>query len=298
MSRLNYHCRILTGLFAMALVLVMPVQAWAESTSNIQLTKRGEEAARLLGIEGPVQKFIDLKNSGKAETYDKEAAKLQLNIIRKVMTAGVELRTVSAKLDREIVFEQQAVDKLTRQRDFNVAVITNTNFLQLGILSIIIDGPLEESHQSSRVLAGNELNVVSGALVGALAILAFWELKGGSRHSQVEPNMLGQPLGLEPPADEKIPSMMWTYLNSVSPTSPHGLTRREQLIEYWKTAKVVPININKQSTIEQVSAFGPSHRRRRETIKLINSRVIMLYDLRAMIDLLNSGLVDLLQALD
>lgn len=110
--------------------------------------------------------------------------------------------------------------------------------------------------------------------------------------------MLGQPLGLDPPADEKMPSMLWTYLNSVSPTSPHGLTRREQLIKYWKTAKVLPINIDKQSTVEQVSAFGPSHRQRRETIKLINGRVIMLFDLRAMIDLLNTGLVDLLQALD
>jgi hypothetical protein len=298
MTRLKTRDRIVTGFFALALLFVCPLRALAESTSNVQLSKQGQEAARLLGIEGQVQKFIDLKNAGKAETFDRGAAKLQLYIIRRVMTAGVQLRAVSAKLDREITFEQQAVDKLTRQRDFNVAVITNANFLQLGILSMIIDGPLEESHQSGRVLAGNELNVVSGGLVGALAILAFWELKGGTRHSQPEPNMLGQPLGLDPPADEKIPSLMWTYLNSVSPTSQHGLTRREQLIEYWKTAKVIPINISKQSTIEQVSAFGPSHRRRRETIRLINSRVIMLYDLRAMIDLLNSGLVDLLQALD
>ena len=203
MSRLNSQYRILTGIFALALLLVLPLRALAESTSNMQLSKQAEEAARLLGIEGQVQKFIDLKNTGKAETFDKETAKLQLYIIRKVMTAGVELRTVSAKLDREIIFEQQAVDKLTRQRDFTVAVTTNANFLQLGILSMIIDGPLEESHQSSRVLAGNELNVVSGGLVGALAALAFLELKGGSRHRRRSQICLGNRLGLILPQMKK-----------------------------------------------------------------------------------------------
>ena len=297
MSRLNYN-RILASLFASLLLLVSPLRTFAESANNFELSKRGQEAARLLGIENQIQKFISLKNAGKLETLDSEAIKLQLFIIRKTMTAGVELRTVSAKLDREITFEQQAVDKLTRERDFAVEVTTNANFLQLGILSMIIDGPLAETHDSRKVLASNELNIVSGSLVGALAILAFLEQRGGSRHSPAEPNMLAQPLGLNPPTEERIPSLLWNYLNSVSPTSPHGLTRREQLIEYWKTAKVLPININKQSTIEQVSAYGPSHRQRKETIRLINGRVIMLFDLKAMIDLLNSGLVDLLQALD
>src|SRR5271156_2757980 len=99
MSGLNHKYRIFTFLFALGLALVSPVKVLAESSGNMQLSKRGQEAARLLGIEGQVQKFIDFKNTGKLETFDREAAKLQLFLIRKVMTAGVELRTISAKLD-------------------------------------------------------------------------------------------------------------------------------------------------------------------------------------------------------
>lgn len=272
--------------------------AGAQSNEDTKITKQAQETAKLLGIESQVNRLIELKNNGKLEALDPEALKLQLIIIRKIMTASLELRTTSAEFDKEITLERQALDKLTRNRDAIVAATNNANFLQLGILSMIIDGPLEESHSSRNVLYGNRLNIVSGLMVGGFAALAFVEQRGGIRDSKAVPNMLGQTLGLVPVNDKKLSPLLWTYLNSVSPTSNRGLTRREQLIEYWQTAKVLSININKQSTIEQVSVLGPHHKWWCESIKLINSRVTMLFDLRAMIDLLNRGLVDLLQALD
>lgn len=316
MSSAGLKCRHLT---CSLLLLLVPAAALANSTTNLQnpddlqhpnrlvaaatdantkLTKQAEEAARLLGIEIQLQKFIDLKNAGKLNTFDKEALKLQLSVIRRVMTAGLELRTTSAKLDREITFERQALDKLLRDRDFAVALTNNANFLQLNILSMVIDGPLEETHNSQRVLNGNRLNIVSGLMVGGLAGLAFLEQRGGIRRSNAQANMLGQTLGLEAPDDRKLPPLLWNYLNSKSPDAEHGLTRREQLIEYWKTAKVLSINIKKPSTIQKVSVLGPQHHWWCESIKLINCRVTMLFDLRAMVDRLNTGLVDLLQVLD
>jgi len=257
------------------------------------------EATKLLGIEEQVQKFINLKKSGKLHEFDQEALKLQLSILRRIMIAGLELRTTSAKFDREITIEEQALDQLTRERDFAVALTTNANFLQLNILSMIIDGPLEETHNSERVLNGNRLNIVSGLMVGGLAFITLLEQRGGIRHATTaEPNLLGQTLGLNPPSDERLPPLLWAYLNSVSPTSERGLTRREQLIEYWQTAKVLPLNIKKPSTIEKVSVLGPHHHWWSESMKLISTRVTMLFDLRAMSDLLNSELVDLLQTLD
>src|SRR5690554_3999839 len=66
--------------------------------SSSALSPQADEAARLLGIENEVHRFIQLKNSGKIETFDVEALRLQLGIIRRVMSAGLELRTVSAHL--------------------------------------------------------------------------------------------------------------------------------------------------------------------------------------------------------
>ena len=317
MSRLR-KCRILTMVTASILVLFSPVLAYAESTASLQpgdtkpstliaaaqtdtgtkLTKQAEEAARLMGIENQVDRFLELKNSGKLESLDKEALRLQLSIIRKIMTTGLVLRTTSAKFDREITLEQQARDKLMRDRDFVVAQTNNANFFQLNILAILIDGPLGETANKTRELNSNRLNIVSGLAVGGLAVIALLEQRGGIRLSHADPNLLGQPLGLDAPSQERLPPILWTYLNSVSPTSPTGLTRRENLIKYWTTAKVLQINVKNPSTMEKVSAIGPRHRQWCESIKLINDRVFMLFDLRAMVDMLNTGLVDLLQALD
>lgn len=305
--------------FILSLLLVLPTSALATNTrassqafttvpadtfgveakvTDHQMSKRAGEAAKLLGIEQQVKTLIELKKQGKSELPAKESIQLELSIIRKIMMAGLELRTTSARLDKEITVEYQALDKLSRERDAIVAITNNANFLQLSILSTIIDGPLEESRNHRRVAAGNRLNIVSGLTVGGLAGLAFLESRGGIRRSQAEPNLLGQTLGLDAPAEEKLPPMLWTYLNSQSPASDRSITRRELLLEYWKSGKVLPFNIDKQSTIEKVSVLGPGHSKWCESIKLINGRISMLFDLRAIIDLLNTGLVELLQELE
>lgn len=270
----------------------------AQMATGTTISPNAEEVAKLLGIDGQIHRYLELKNNGRLDVFDKEALQLQFALIRKLMTTGLELRTVSAQFDNEITHERQAADKLCSERDFIVAQTNNLNFYQLGILSMIIDGPLAQTENKHRILASNRLNIVSGFLVGGLGALAFLERRGGIRHDRAEPNLLGQTLGLNAPSYEQLPPFLWTYLNSVAPDSDHGLTRRQQLIEYWKHGKVLCINIKKQSTVEKVSALGPHHHQWNESIKLINSRLTMLFDLRAMIDLLNTGLAELLQALD
>ena len=272
--------------------------ASASSVPVTGLTEHAREAAKLMNIEQDVQRLIDLKNSGRLEIYDKDAMKLQLELVRKVMSTGLQLRVVSAQFDREIILEQQALDRVTRNRDLTVAVLNDINFLQLGIGSTIIDGPLGITTKKRYNLRGDRLNIVSGLTVGSLAFLSLCAQKGGARHVKSDPNLLGQAFDLQTPPSEHLPSILWNYLNSVPPGSPNGLNRREQLVKYWETTKVLPIDIKKDVTIERVSGYGPRHHRRCETIKLMSARISMLFDLRALIDRLNTGLVELLQTLD
>lgn len=272
--------------------------ASVQAATGTKISAEAEEVARLLGIDAQVHRFLELKSSGKLETFDKEALQLQLALIRSVMTTGLELRTVSAQFDKEITIERDQLDKLVRGRDFIVAQTNNLNFYQLDILAMIIDGPLAQTQNKYRVLASNRLNIVSGLMVGGLAALAFMERRGGIRLTRAEPNLLGQTLGLNAPSYVQLPPFLWTYLNSVPPGSESGLTRRQQLLGYWKSSKGLSINIKKTSTIEKVSVLGSHHHQWCESIKLITSRVTMLFDLRAMIDLLNTGLAELLQILD
>lgn len=271
----------------------------ASQPGGTQMTEHGREAARLMGIEHEVQSLIDLKNSGRLDRFDLNAIRLQLHLVRKIMSTGLMLRVVSAKFDREITLEQQALDRVTRERDFAVAILNNANFLQLGILSTIIDGPLAQTTKKKHILYGDRLNIVSGLTVGGLALLSLCAQRGGIRHAKSDANLLGQTLGLQTPDSEHLPALLWSYLNSVPPNNvTGGLTRREQLIKYWETSKVLPVNIKKEATKERVSGHGTRHHRWCESIRLMTARVTMLFDLRAMVDRLNAGLVELLQVLD
>lgn len=262
------------------------------------LGAHAQEAAKLLGIEDQVNRLMFLKKAGRPETYDDEAERLKLEIVRKVQTTGLQLRVLSAQFDREITLEQQALDRVTRERDLTVAFLNDANFLQLGILATIIDGPLGLTKKKKHNLYGNRLNIVSGYTVGGLAALSLIAQRGGFRHTKSDPNLLGQTFGLQSPPSEQLPAILNNYMNSIPPGSGSNMTRREQLIKYWQTTKILPINVKKNANIERVSANGPRHHRWCETIKLMTARVSMLFDLRAMVDRLNIGLVELLQEVD
>lgn len=271
-------------------------QMVAASTEPADIGGHAWEAAKLLGIENDLKRLLQLKRLGILN--ENEAVSLQLKLTRKVQTAGLELRVLSAQFDREITLEQQALDQVTRARDLTVSLLNDANFLQLGILSTIIDGPLGLTKIERRNLYGDRLNIVSGLTVAGLAGLSLVAQRGGFRHSKSSPNLLGQTFGLQTPASEQLPAIVAKYMRSVPPGSSTSLTRQEQLIKYWQNAKILPVNVKKAATIERVSAFGSRHHRWCESIKLMTARISMLFDLRAMVDRLNTGLVELLQALD
>lgn len=58
------------------------------------------------------------------------------------------------------------------------------------------------------------------------------------------------------------------------------------------------MNVTKKSTLEKVAANSPTQHFYFERIKLIENRVHMLYDLRAVIDLMNIGLSEVLRSID
>lgn len=76
------------------------------------------------------------------------------------------------------------------------------------------------------------------------------------------------------------------------------MTHRDELIKYWKEAKVLSVNVRKPTVVEKLSAESKATRWWSETIGLISNRVTMLYDLRATLRSSNLGFDDLVEALD
>lgn len=241
-------------------------------------------AAQLLGVQG----LVADANSSVSDQHKK------ILITRSVLEGFLEASVDAETLDREIVVESQVMNRMIRQRDAAIQLTNILNFYQIGILGVTSNSLALSSHPED-VLASNRVNIVSGFLVSCLAITALLERHGGLRPGKPEPNLIGNVFELKSEHVNLSPLMI-KYLDTPGPIS--GMTRRQDLIKYWQDAKVITVNVKKESMQEKLTAEGKAHNWWNETIYLINNRIFMLYDLRAMLRTSNYYFDQLLTAVN
>lgn len=259
-------------------------------TADEGLTRSAAELARLLQVRGQ----LDRIRSG-ISGLDK--LQMQMLITRRVVQAQLDVRRTVDELDKEIAIEQQALDKLNRSRDMAVAIANNANFFQINTIAFLTDGLLGLSDVKYHELYANRLNEVSGVMVGGFALASLICAQGGLRLSKTPQNMIGSAFGLENSSEAtRLSPRLMTYFNSVSPESTTGMTRKSELVSYWKDARFLSTNMIKKSSIERLAANGRAHHFWSENIKTLTNRIYALYDLRAQIDTMDAGLSDLLSS--
>jgi hypothetical protein len=271
----------------------------SSSSSDSNLPPSALEAVNLLGLK-PYLSQLNNRGSDQSGTNQSLAGTpevaTRLTFTRKIFLAALDVRTTSDILDSEISYEYDVLGRMTRSRDHAIAVTNNINFFQLNVLATIIDGSLGESGNSRHVRASNMLNIVSGLSVGGLALLTVLEQRGGGRPLPAHPNMVGQCLGLAPKNEYKFSPAVWQFINEPPPGSQSGQTRVQLMMLSWKQTRSINVNMDKQSTREKVSAYGPAHTKHSESIKLLKNRLNMLFDVRGIIGLFDDDLDDLLKA--
>lgn len=260
------------------------------------LSKYARTGAKLLNAEPQIESLLSLKKQ--VPSSNTNLIEQQLALTRQIISAMLEVRMTAANLDIDIATETQNLNRLLRQRDFATQLTNVANFYQINILGIIIDGPLGLSSKEKYQTYDNNLTIVSGLLAIGLGSAAFLERKGGIRLSKAEPNMLGPCFNLDSSAKARYSPLLLKFLNSPSPATSGKLSRREELIEYWKRSKLLDLNVKKVATAQKVSATGPKHHWWNETIKLLKNRVDMLYDVKAVVDIMDIDLGELLNAMD
>ncbi len=251
---------------------------------NSGLTPSANAAATLLGVQGLLAKEKQLDQKAK------------LLITRQVLDGFLSVNTDTDVVGHEIDVEYQVLDRMVRFKDRIIQVTNNFNFLQLGILGIV-SGSLGLSTNSQNVLAGNHITIVSGYLVNSLALATILEQRGGFRPSKAEPNALGVAFGKNL-QQVKLSPVMVRYLNTVAPVSQTNTSRREELQKYWRESKVLNVNTKRDSVVQKLSAEGNAHHWWSETINLMNNRITMLFDLRAVLKSSSIGFDELLKAVD
>lgn len=261
--------------------------ATGEKIAAAALSSEGEGAATLLAVH-PL--LFAARTTGK----DTEGAKLEIS--RSLLGAFLDTSANANLLTHEIVVETQVVSQLAKYRDMAIQYTNIANFYQIGILGIISDG-LGLCSKSKYVLYGDRLNLVSGGLILGLALGTIVESHGGVRLSKATPSLLNNAFGRTSNVSNLSPLMV-KFLDSKAPRSSTNLTRRNELVKYWKESKLLNVNVERPSTVDKLCAEGRGHNWLSETINLINNRITMLYDLRAVLRSSNAGFDEVLRAVD
>ncbi|MBX9690185.1 MAG: hypothetical protein K2X27_25965, partial [Candidatus Obscuribacterales bacterium] len=157
-----------------------------------------------------------------------------------------------------------------------------------------VGGSLAIPGTESLLVATRKMSITSASLRSLLAGATVLEQRGGWRPDKAKPNALAAAFGKEC----KFSPVSIQYLNSVAPDSTTNLSRRETLIKYWKESRVLSVNIERDSVVQELSAERKAQHWWSETIHLINNRITMLFDLRAVMRSGNLGFNELLEAID
>lgn len=251
---------------------------------NSGLSPTANSAATLLGVGGL------LSTSGQSDEDKK------LLITRQVLEGFLSMISDADVVGREIEDEYKVLDRMESMRDRIVQLTNSVNFLQAGTLGLIA-GSLGLTGKPKNILATNYIIITSSAVGTGLAALSMLEQHGGWRPGKAKPNTLSAAFGKKSEHINLSPVTV-RYLDSMAPESLTNLTRRETMIKYWKESKVLSINVKRDSAIEKLSAEGKAHHWWSETIKMVNNRLTMLCDLRAVLRSSNVGFYELLKAVD
>lgn len=258
--------------------------AAASPEVNSRLSPSANSTAALLGVQEL------LSGNGQSD----ERAKLL--VTRHVLEGFLSMLTDADVVGDQIDVEFKALDRMERRRDKVVQLTNNVNFLQGGILGQIATS-LGLTGRPQDILATNYIVITTSAVSTGMAALALVEQHGGWRIGKAKPNTIGAVFGKNSEHISLSPTTVG-YLNTVPADSRLNLSRREMLIKYWKESKILSVNVKRDTMVQKLSAEGKAHHWWSETIKLMNNRLTMLFDLRAVMRSGNVGFYELLKAVD
>ncbi len=248
------------------------------------LSPSADAAATLLGVQGLLS------------TNQQTDQSTKLLITRQVLDGFLSMTADANVVGHEVDREFKVVDLMERQKNRIIQLTNNVNFLQQGVFGLV-GSSLGLSTRSNYGLYSDRISITSSFMNTGLVLASMLEQHGGWRPGKAEPNLLGAAFGKNSEHINLSPVMI-RYLNTVVPNSKTTLSRREELIKYWEESKVLNVNIKDNSVVEKLSAQGQGHRWYSETIKLINNRITMLFDLRAVLRSSSIGFEELLKAVD
>jgi hypothetical protein len=256
---------------------------------KVALSAVANDTAQQLAIMPLVEELQSLRSRRGSEAIEIERLQLKQQLTESVLIATLQVRDVTARIEKEISQLNRMLEYLEARRDKALKINTMSNAFALG--AVMETGQAGEMKVNE--IPGEITELVGG---GIIMLLSAWSLhvqSGGKQAVPPKPNMLSKAFNYPTNADSEYPQLVWKYLNRVPINDLTKRTRLQALFAHWRRYEILG-NKKSPANSKRTAQLTNSGEQRITNIDLIGDQLALLSDLKAEIYQLDRDLLELL----
>lgn len=278
-SNLKVLLKPLLSTILCGLILAPPCLAVDRSTYR---RSEAAQAAQTLGIQDQVDRILSTRSN--SDSSPEELLVLRAAIVRKVLRAVLEVRQACNKLDVERAYTYDIMQKEERREHFVNQLFNTANFAQLSTFYTL--EPFMRIHD--QFVASAIFTTISGSLNTAISTLSRLHGAVAKASNVSPPKVLANIVDGGPIDASGMPPLVSKYLDAAAPGS--NKSRREVLFATWLSR--YKIDATKKGDLCSIKD------RKKASIKLLRSRILLLWSLHTAVQDFDRQLLCLLDQLE
>lgn len=258
--------RIISVVLGLVL-LAPPAVAVTKTPFGAYQQPSSEDTAQILGIKAQVERYKTLCRTPGASP--EERLFLKTLILRKILRGVLEVRQACNKLDFERAYTYDILQKEERRQHFIYQLYNTANFAQLSTFYTL--EPFMRIHD--QFVTSAIFTTTSGSLNTAISSLSRLHNAVAKASNVAPPAVLANVIDGGPVDSTGLPPLVTKYLDAKAPNADK--TRRELLFSNWM--KYYKIDASKKGDLCAIND------KKRVGVKLLRSRVLLLWSLHTFI---------------
>ncbi|MBX9686646.1 MAG: hypothetical protein K2X27_08085 [Candidatus Obscuribacterales bacterium] len=248
-----------------------------ESLNSSKLSYTAMQLAEQLGMMPDMERLQNLREQNNDQIPQTlEALLIRQNLSETMQNTTLELRTVVARVDREIASANEIHAHLAERRDRAVRLNTYADFISGGVTGIV-SGSMKLGDVTH--FAPDVIDTVEGVVQSGLSCWALSQQKGERRMEQGIPSILAHLINQSKSAENDYPHSTWTYLN-LPANGSSGPSALKQLVDRWFSLDLCLRHTGHRGSKDKRQQ-SLSSGKLKLTIDILEDRLAMLTDLRS-----------------
>jgi len=260
-------CKRIIAIVLGLVLLAPPAFAVTKTPFGAYQQPAAEDTAQILGIKSQVERYKALSRSPNASP--EELLFLKTLILRKILRGVLEVRQACNKLDFERAYTYDILQKEERRQHFIYQLYNTANFAQLSTFYTL--EPFMRIHD--QFVTSAIFTTTSGSLNTTISTMSRVHSALAKASHVAPPEVLANVVDGGPVDSSGLPPLVTKYLDAKAPNADK--TRRELLFANWM--KYYKIDASKKSELCAIND------KKRVGVKLLRSRVLLLWSLHTFI---------------